>query len=147
MRSNTSPLPKGFTLIELMIVVAVIGILAAVAIPKFADLMNKGKESTVKSNLGALRSALSIYYGDNEIYPSDMTVGLTTDQKYFKEIPMIKIPSVLGNPGHVDLTGVTSALNDGGAEAWIYMLNAHDTGQVLVNCSHPDSKSNIWSTH
>lgn len=57
---------KGFTLIELMIVVAIIGILAAVAIPKFADLVTKSKEAGVKGNIGSVRSAISIYYGDNE---------------------------------------------------------------------------------
>ena len=55
---------SGFTLIELMIVVAIIGILAAIAIPKFAELIRKSNEGASKGNLGAIRSALSIYYGD-----------------------------------------------------------------------------------
>src|SRR3954454_17240373 len=74
---------KGFTLIELMIVVAIIGILAAVAVPKFADLVTKSKEASVKGALGAVRSALSIYYGDTEgSYPTNLFVGLTTGNKY-----------------------------------------------------------------
>ncbi|MDO8734379.1 MAG: type II secretion system protein, partial [Elusimicrobiota bacterium] len=61
---------KGFTLIELMIVVAIIGILAAIAIPKFADLIKKSKEGSTKGSLGAIRSALTIYYGEQEgVYP------------------------------------------------------------------------------
>jgi len=67
---------KGFTLIELMIVVAIIGILAAIAIPKFADLIKKSKEGATKGSLGELRSALTIYYGENEgIYPVANAVG------------------------------------------------------------------------
>jgi len=63
----------GFTLIELMIVVAIIGILAAIAIPKFASLLRKSNEGACKGNLGALRSALSIYYGDMEgQYPDSL---------------------------------------------------------------------------
>ena len=57
---------KGFTLIELMIVVAIIGILAAIAIPKFADLIRKSNEGATKGNLGSVRSALSIYFADND---------------------------------------------------------------------------------
>ena len=73
--------PDGFTLIELMIVVAIIGTLAAIAIPKFAGLIRKSGEGASKGNLGALRSAMSIYYGDLEgQFPGDLaalTVGAT----------------------------------------------------------------------
>ena len=62
---------KGFTLIELMIVVAIIGILAAIAIPKFAQMLEKSREGATKGNLGAIRSAVSIYYGDKEgVWPN-----------------------------------------------------------------------------
>jgi prepilin-type N-terminal cleavage/methylation domain-containing protein len=55
-----------FTLLELMIAVGIISLLAIVAIPQFVDLIGKSKEATTKGNLAILRTAVSVYYADNE---------------------------------------------------------------------------------
>ncbi|MBI4513437.1 MAG: prepilin-type N-terminal cleavage/methylation domain-containing protein [Gemmatimonadetes bacterium] len=56
---------KGFTLIELLIVVVIIGILAAIAIPKFANTREKAYVSSMKSDLRNLMTSEEIYYSDN----------------------------------------------------------------------------------
>src|SRR5262245_31914786 len=77
---------KGFTLIELMLVVAIIGLLAAIAIPKFANLVDKAKEAKIKGTLGSVRSAMSIYYADNEgIFPQGVSPTLVP--RYYPEVP------------------------------------------------------------
>jgi len=66
---------KGFTLIELMIVVAIIGILAAIAIPNFLKFQAKSKQSEAKTNLKAVYVAETGYFGENNAYANFAVVG------------------------------------------------------------------------
>jgi prepilin-type N-terminal cleavage/methylation domain-containing protein len=59
---------KGFTLIELLIVVVIIGILAAIAIPKFANTKEKAYIASMKSDLRNLVTAEEAYFSDNTTY-------------------------------------------------------------------------------
>jgi type IV pilus assembly protein PilA len=56
---------KGFTLIELMIVIAIIGILAAIAIPQFVAYRQKGYNTSAKSDLKNFQTACQAYFADN----------------------------------------------------------------------------------
>lgn len=133
---------KGFTLIELMIVVAIIGILAAVAIPKFANLIRQANEASCKGNLGAIRSALSIYYGSNEgIYPSSMA-ALTPN--YMAEIPNAK-PGDGTNTNEVETVHTGSqSYNGSGDGGWWYNSGRSGSGTyegtVKVDSTATDTK-------
>ncbi len=63
---------KGFTLIELLIVVVIIGILAAIAIPKFATTKEKAYMATMKSDLRNLVTAQEGYFSDNQAFTTDL---------------------------------------------------------------------------
>ena len=69
---------KGFTLIELLIVVVIIGILAAIAIPKFANTKEKAYLATMKSDLRNLATAEEAYFADNKVYFSASAIGNAT---------------------------------------------------------------------
>jgi len=64
MRLLTGKNQKGFTLIELVIIIVVLGILAAVAIPKYQDITAQAKEASCRASLGALRSGITIWYAN-----------------------------------------------------------------------------------
>jgi type IV pilus assembly protein PilA len=70
---------KGFTLIELLIVVVIIGILAAIAIPKFAQTKDRAKVAAVRSEVRNLMTAAEGYYSDAQVYPPALAnVGITS---------------------------------------------------------------------
>jgi type IV pilus assembly protein PilA len=79
MRNMTRKVQQGFTLIELMIVVAIIGILAAIAIPQYQDYVTRSKLSTVATAADPVKLAIAMYMQENAgvFPPSATSMGLS----------------------------------------------------------------------
>jgi len=81
---------KGFTLIEIMIVVAIVGILAAIAIPNFLDLKDKAIWGTAKANLMGIRASLSSYATDSIL--NKFPVGNLDYSQFSAAVPEANLP-------------------------------------------------------
>jgi prepilin-type N-terminal cleavage/methylation domain-containing protein len=158
---------KGFTLVELMIVVAIIGILAAIAIPKFADMLEKSREGATKGNLSSLNSGISLYVSDNQgVTPLTLDSATSTISntgypafvpQYMDNIPGVKATakaksksasynswsSPASSVVNYDTRGVASLVPTvglGGA-GWLYSSVAAAGSDFWVNSIAGDMKS------
>lgn len=143
---------KGFTLVEILIVVVILGILAAIVIPQFTNASTEAKESSLVSNLQAIRSQIELYKIHHNGNPpaadsletaltgktkSDGTAWNTGDTEtaygpYMKNIPL--------NPFATDSTAdIVNAYSDTATVDWCYTVtgteydfSANDTGSNSV---------------
>jgi len=77
---------SGFTLVELLVVMAIIGILTAIAVPQLAKTPVRAREAALKENLYTFRTCIDQYFADKGHYPESLQVLVT--ERYFRKIPV-----------------------------------------------------------
>jgi len=104
---------KGFTLIELMIVVAIIGILAAVAIPNFVNYQCKAKQSEAKQALKTYATGLEAYMAEYDTYTTDIS-------KLDVDVPVGRYTTTVSNVSNANRTFTLSSTGSlsGKTDTW-----------------------------
>ena len=77
---------RGFTLIELVVVMAIIGLLLTIAVPRYMHSIERGKEQVRQQNVAVMRNAIDQYYGDNGQYPE--TLDELVAKHYLRAVPV-----------------------------------------------------------
>ncbi len=77
--------PHGFTLIELIVVMAIIALLLTIAVPRYFHSTEKAREAVLKENLAQMRTAIDQYFADRGAYPERLEE--LVEKKYLRRIP------------------------------------------------------------
>jgi type II secretory pathway pseudopilin PulG len=149
---------SGFTWIEIVILVALIGIVSALVYPRFQQMQEAGREAATKSNIGAIKSAISIYYGDHEgIWPTTLDINDKIPGfgfgNYLDSMPKVKAihpadPSKSPEGNKVTYKTFAEepnlAVSNNIGQGWRY---ERETGRVWINNSCQDSQGVSYTTY
>lgn len=123
----------GFTLIELVIIIVVLGILAAVAIPRYQNITGEAREAACRAALGSLRSGITIFYANEAVKTGTATWPTLVEVQAVGTVMAQAIP---GNPYQADpdstnlIVAGVGRLPDGTAHGWAYNSA---TGEIWPN--------------
>jgi general secretion pathway protein G len=125
---------RGFTLIELVVVVLILGILAAVALPKFVGQSDTAKLNGSLQSLTVLRTAIDTYRVNNSSYPTLANLdqpGSNGIMQYLRT-PTFPAPQVGGSAGNKTIVAATASPPTAvaGGAGWVYNAT---TGEIAIN--------------
>ena len=139
----------GFTLIEMLVVIVVMAILAAIVLPKFQDQSRRSKEAALKSDLSQLRSAIAIFQTDTGYYPaalSDLTAAsaATVSGAYDTAGTAQTITAASFHGPYLTGTVPTDPVS---ASAFTYSVATPAVGQVTSSATGNDLNGTAYSTY
>ena len=125
---------RGFTLIELVIIIVILGILAAVAIPRYQDMGDEAREAQCRAMLGSLRSGVTIFYANQAVTTGTATWPTlneleTTGTVMAQAIPPNPYQDAANAPNSI-VTGAVRGVIVGARGGWAYNAT---TGELWAN--------------
>lgn len=130
---------SGFTLVELVVVVLVLGIIASVAAPKMFDTANDARENATIQSLAVIRDAIELHRAQNGAYPGDLgtEADFKNDLKNFLkgQYPTNQISGTTNN-ANVTVSSAGTALSAGGTTGWKYDKTS---GELIINTTGFDT--------
>ena len=120
---------SGFSLVELVVVVLILGVLAAIAAPRYFNSAKNATDNSVRSNLSLIRSAIEKYAADNNGVLPGQSDDLAGDLVNYIRGPFPKCQVGSKNNSVHHITGAP-VYDAGQTESWIY---SKDQGDIIVN--------------
>jgi general secretion pathway protein G len=96
---------SGFTLVELLVVLAIIATLLSIAAPRYGGSVDRAKESVLHENLSTIRDAIDKFHSDNDAYPASLDDLVS--RKYLRKIPLDPVTDSSTSWVVVPVTGTT----------------------------------------
>jgi general secretion pathway protein G len=123
----------GFTLIELVVVVMIIGVLVGIAAPRMLNIMGDATDNGARQSLGVLRDAIERYASENGgSYPSGTEAEVKDALKQYLRGPFPKSPVGAAPADALSVTTGNAALVSDNAGGWMYNST---TGEIIINCT------------
>jgi type IV pilus assembly protein PilE len=129
---------KGFTLVELMIVVVIVGILASIGIPAYSDYMLRGKLAEATTELASMRVRLEQYYQDNRTYVGFDCTAVASAKYFTYGCPDVQTASAF--------TAVATGVATQGMAGFVYTINQNNAKSSTITAAGWTGNAACWAT-